>query len=927
MRSSGMRPSLAPLVLLLAACAGGSRVDPTPGPAPGGGTVLLVSIDGFRWDFLDRAAAPNLQRLAQGGVRAQWMVPAFPTLTFPNHYTLVTGLYPEHHGIVANNMRDATLGTFRLSDSLAQRDARWWGGEPIWRTAERQGKRAGAFFWPGSEAAIGGSHPSHWRPYNDTFPNAARVDSVLDWLSLPKGQAPSVVTLYYSDVDHAGHDFGPDTPQTDSAIARVDSMIGRLMTGLAARKLTDRVNVIVVSDHGMIATSEQRVIKLDDYIALANIDVVDWSPVGTIIPKPGKEAAVYQALLNAHPRLKVYRKDEVPARLHFNGHARITPLVLVADPGWTIASTARLAARRPNAGGHGFDNASREMGALFLASGPAFRQGVTVAPFQNIHVYDLLAHLIGVTPAPNDGSLDSVRSMLRGAPEQGASADRIRGDIVTLASDAYGGRAPGTRGDTLTTRYVQAAMQRAGLAPGAADGGWRQPVPLMAVTPSGTVRRWQDAATRSVFGPNELVLGTDGTDGPRQIAEADVVFVGHGIATADGKWDDYKGVDVRGKVVVMLFGAPSSPEWKASGAVWQNGMSERAAEARGAAAVATVLGPAVWQAFSGRYIGEKIRLAADTSRPTGLRLLVQASALTRFFGDATTLATVTAEMERPGFRPRTLPGKIAIDYTPRRRKFDSPNVLGLLRGSDARLRNEVVVVTAHWDHLGTHGPFNGDSIFNGALDNAIGVASMLEMARLLKAGAAPKRSVLFIATTAEEPGLLGAEWYVRHPRVPLARTVAEVNFDVGNPWGRTRDVISLGGAMSSLDSTFAAVAGSQGRRVSPDPYPEQGFYQRSDHYAFARAGVPALFGSSGLDLVDRPAGWGKARFERYLGGEYHTVRDQVGDDWDLRGAAQDVELFAETVRRVANATPRPSWLPTPGTASFRAAQAAQGKTP
>ncbi len=922
-----MRPIIAGTLCLLAACSGNPTTQPRPDAAPGGGTVLLVSIDGFRWDYLDRAVAPNLQRLARGGVRAQWLTPAFPTLTFPNHYTLVTGLYPEHHGIVANNMRDAVLGRFRLADTVAVRDARWWGGEPIWRTAERQGQRAGAFFWPGSEAAIGGSHPSHWRPYNDTFPNAARVDSVLDWLTLPNGQAPTVVTLYYSDVDHAGHDFGPDTPQADSAIARVDSMIGRLMAGLAARKLNDRVNVIVVSDHGMIATSPARVIKLEDYINLADIDVVDWSPVGTIIPKPGRELAVYQALVKAHPQLSVYRKGEVPARLHFNSHPRITPLVLVAAPGWTITTAARMAGRQMNAGGHGFDPAAREMGALFVASGPAFRQGVTVAPFQNIHVYSLMAHILGITPAPNDGSLDSVRTLLRGAPEQGASADRIRGDIVTLASDAYGGRAPGTRGDTLATRYVQEMMQAAGLTPGAADGGWRQPVALMARTPSGTVRRWQDAATRSVFGPDELVLGTDGLDGPRQLPEADVVFVGHGIATADGKWDDYKGVDVRGKVVVMLFGAPTSPEWKASGIRWENGMGERAAESRGAVAVATILGPAVWMAFSTKYVRESTWLAADSARRNGLRLLIQASALTRFFGDGTTLAQVTAETDRPSFRPRTLPGKISIDYTPGRRMITSSNVLGLLRGRDAALRDEVVVVTAHWDHLGIGRPQNGDSIRNGALDNASGVASMLEMARVLQRGAAPKRSILFIATTAEEQGLLGAEWYVRHPRFPLARTVAAVNFDTGNPWGRTRDVISIGGTLSSLDSTFAAVAETQGRRVSPDPYPEEGFYQRSDHYAFARAGVPALFGSSGVDMVDRPAGWGKTRFDRYMSSEYHTVRDQVGDDWDLRGAAQDVEAMTETVRRVANATARPAWRDLPATAAFRAAQAAQGKTP
>ncbi|MBL0178467.1 MAG: alkaline phosphatase family protein [Gemmatimonadetes bacterium] len=327
-----MRSYLAPLVLLLAACAGGSRVDPTPVPAAGGGTVLLISLDGFRWDFLDRAVAPNLQALARGGVRAQWMTPAFPSLTFPNHYTMVTGLYPEHHGIIANNIRDAALGTFRISDTTAVRNAGWWGGEPIWRTVQRQGKHAAAFFWPGSEAPIGGAMPWRFMRFNDAFPNAARVDSVLTWLSLPTGEAPSVVTLYYSDVDHAGHDDGPDAPATDSAIARVDSMIGRLMAGLAARKLTDRVNVIVVSDHGMIATSAERVIKLDDYISLADVEVVDWSPVGTLIPKPGKEEAVYAALFRAHPQLTIYKKGEIPARLHFNSHARITPLVLVADP-------------------------------------------------------------------------------------------------------------------------------------------------------------------------------------------------------------------------------------------------------------------------------------------------------------------------------------------------------------------------------------------------------------------------------------------------------------------------------------------------------------------------------------------------------------------------------------------------------------------
>jgi Zn-dependent M28 family amino/carboxypeptidase len=538
-----------------------------------------------------------------------------------------------------------------------------------------------------------------------------------------------------------------------------------------------------------------------------------------------------------------------------------------------------------------------------------------------------MAHLLGVTPAPNDGSFDSVRTLLRGQPERGVSADRIRRHLVTLASDAFEGRKPGTRGDTLATTYVREAMQASGLTPGADGERWFQSVPLISVTPRGTVRRWQDAVTRSVFGVDELVMRTQGPDGARQVAEAEVVFVGHGLVTADGKWDDYKGVDVRGKVVVHLYGPPTSEAWKASGAQWEQGLAERIAEARGAVAVVTMAGPALWIATRNGYTTERVWLAADTVRRTGLRLLLQRDAVTRFFGDATTMTTAGAEAEVATFRPRTLLGKIAIDYAPARRTFVSSNVLGLLHGSDPTLRDEVVVVTAHWDHLGRNPDLQRDQIYNGAFDNALGTGSMLEMARVLAAGPRPKRSVLFVATTAEESGLLGATWYTREPRFPLARTVAAINLDAGNPWGRTRDVIVLGGALSSLDSIFVAVAASQGRRVTPDPYPEQGFYRRSDHYAFARVGVPAIFTAAGMDVVGRPAGWGKTQFDAYLGGIYHSTRDEIAGDWDLQGGAEDVEAMLETVRRVANATERPRWNTMPETAPYRAAQAAQVKQP
>ena len=400
------------LALVLSSCARAKPPETSRSPAEQ--AVVLISLDGFRADYLQRPVAPNLQALARRGVRAEWMTPSFPSKTFPNHYTIVTGLYPEHHGIVANNIRDSLLGSFTMSDSNAVRDGRWWGGEPIWVTAELQGKRAANFFWPGSEAAIKGVRASIWKRFDDHFPNAARVDSVLTWLSRPTGEAPSLVTLYFSDVDHAGHRYGPLAPETDSAIARLDTMVGRLMDGLTARGLAHRVNVIVVADHGMLATPPNQLIALDDYISLDDVDVVDWSPVGAIIPKPGRLEAVYARLHNANPHLQVYRKGEVPARFHYTDNPRIAPLVLIADGGWSITRRDKVDAWSATSASHGWDNATPAMRALFVAAGPAFRRGVVVPAFQNIHVYDLMCAILGLTPAPNDGSLDSTRAMLRG---------------------------------------------------------------------------------------------------------------------------------------------------------------------------------------------------------------------------------------------------------------------------------------------------------------------------------------------------------------------------------------------------------------------------------------------------------------------------------------------------------------------------------
>ena len=389
-----------------------------PGFVPGA-RVLLVSLDGFRWDYVDRPEAVRLRELAARGVRAERLIPVFPSKTFPNHYSIVTGLTPARHGIVANTMKDPVLGTFRLSDPAAQAEPRWWGGEPIWVTAEKQGRRAAALFWPGSEARIQGVQPTWWSRYEHDLPNAERIRRVLDWLALPADSGPALIAMYFPDVDDAGHASGPDSPAVGIAIARVDSAVGALVDGIARLGLTDVVNVIVVSDHGMVATSPDRVIVLDDYVDLTTVDVVDWTPVAMIAPRAGDEERVYAALHGKHPRLQVFRKGELPARWEFNdkSNPRITPIVAVADEGWTIASRAQVerwrAASWTGGGAHGYAPELVTMGATFIATGPGIARGSVVAPFRNIHLYALMARLLGLQTADTQGSVDSVRAVLR----------------------------------------------------------------------------------------------------------------------------------------------------------------------------------------------------------------------------------------------------------------------------------------------------------------------------------------------------------------------------------------------------------------------------------------------------------------------------------------------------------------------------------
>lgn len=398
--------------LTTAACTNGPLVAPDSfGP-----TVILVSIDGFRWDYIDRPPMVTLRQLAAEGVRAEGIVPAFPTKTFPNHYTMVTGLYPDHHGIVANNMWDPVMQErFGLSIREAIADGRWWGGEPIWVTAIKQGQRAGPMFWPGSEAEIMGIRPTYWMPYDGDMPDAARVDTVLSWLSLPANRRPSFVTLYISAIDEAGHRHGTDSPELNAGLVDVDRVLSRLLDGLEDRGLRDRVDVIVTTDHGMANTSANRVIVLDDYIDLSTVHVVDWSPVVAIAPPANRIDEVYQQLVGAHPNFKVYRKQDLPAYLNYGSHYRVPAIIGLADEGWSIASRQRYQDHPEWYDGatHGYDHTLESMKGVFVADGPSFQDGVVVPSFQSIHLYALMSHILGLAPAPTDGTIDSLRALLR----------------------------------------------------------------------------------------------------------------------------------------------------------------------------------------------------------------------------------------------------------------------------------------------------------------------------------------------------------------------------------------------------------------------------------------------------------------------------------------------------------------------------------
>lgn len=368
--------------------------------------LLLISLDGFRWDYLDRGVSPNLSALAARGVRAKGLIPSFPSLTYPNHYTLVTGLYPEHHGIIANDFVDPGWPEpFKMSGT-ASRDSRWWGGEPLWVTALRQGKHASALFWPGDESVIRGRRPDDWMPYDGTLSNADRVKLVLEWLARPEPSRPSFIPLYFSETDSAGHDYGPDSVQINDAIRHVDAAIGQLEAGLRDLHLLERTTIVVVSDHGMQTLRDDRVVFVDDLVDLSRIDVPEWGEVVQIRPRTNGDDEIRRTLSVRPEAMRVYARSEM-GPFHYRDNRRIAPLVALASLGWEITSHEHWASdrarQRKRGGAHGYDPKYEVMHGVFVAAGPGLKRGVRVASLPNIHVYDFLCAVLGLTPAPNDG--------------------------------------------------------------------------------------------------------------------------------------------------------------------------------------------------------------------------------------------------------------------------------------------------------------------------------------------------------------------------------------------------------------------------------------------------------------------------------------------------------------------------------------------
>ena len=365
--------------------------------------LILISIDGFRWDYFDKVETPNFDRLIANGSKADGLKTSYPSKTFPNHISIVTGNYPSNHGIISNYFYDADFDEYFYigAGSTTAQDGKWIDAEPIWVTIEKQAKRAMIMFWPMSDAEIMGIRPSKYYVYNEDPTNLDRMDQILSWLLHTGNARPSFLASYFSVVDHNGHEYGPDTNETIEAIVEVDQAIGHLINGLEAQNILNEVNIMIVSDHGMTETPSSKYINIADYLDLNDVITVGRGPFMEIRPKNGNVDEIYQSLVGIE-HTQVFKKGETPEDFHYGNNNRIEPILLLADEQWSIVTPGYST----SLGSHGYDPNYRSMDGIFIAHGPAFKSGFTGPKIHNIHLYEMMCKILGVVPANNDGSLE-----------------------------------------------------------------------------------------------------------------------------------------------------------------------------------------------------------------------------------------------------------------------------------------------------------------------------------------------------------------------------------------------------------------------------------------------------------------------------------------------------------------------------------------
>jgi Zn-dependent M28 family amino/carboxypeptidase len=544
----------------------------------------------------------------------------------------------------------------------------------------------------------------------------------------------------------------------------------------------------------------------------------------------------------------------------------------------------------------------------------------------------LLASLTFVAAACGGGSTPAPAQ----APEATVAFPAIDGSQVlahttTLASDEYEGRAPGTHGEDLTVAYITDQFQKAGLKPGNPDGTYIQKVPMVGiVTDQKAVLSFRKGAkARTLAWRDDFVAWTKRVSDTVSVDKSDMVFVGYGVQAPEFNWDDFKGVDLKGKTMVVLIGDPPVPDPADPAKLDAKTFGGRAmtyygrwtykyemGQKLGAAAVLVVheTEPAGYPfAVVQGKTAEQFSLVApdkNMSRPAveGWITLEQAKQLFAMAGkdfDAAKQAALTR-----AFTPVPLGVTASVTLHNTIRTVDSRNVVGKIEGRDPALKNEYVIYTSHWDHFGIGVPVNGDKVYHGAVDNATGIGGMIELGRAFaKLPVAPKRSILMLAVTGEEQGLLGSGYYAASPLYPLAKTIGVVNMDALNVNGKTRDITITGLGNSELDDYATQVAAAQGREVRADPNPEKGGFYRSDHFPFAQQGVPALASGGGIEFIGRPAGWGQARSDAFVANDYHKPSDKVKPDWDMSGAVQDLQYYWMVGYRLAQADAFPQWKP------------------